>query len=83
MDLAVLAQESTIDPELFTVVGRGLVYGLSAIGPGIGLGYLIGQTIAAIGRQPEAAGPLRTLMFVGIGLVEALAIFGLALAFIL
>ena len=64
-------------------VSAGFAYGLSAIGPGIGIGYLVGQTIAAIGRQPEAAGPLRTLMFVGIGLVEALAIFGLALAFII
>ena len=65
------------------VIGRGLVYGLAAIGPGIGIGYLVGQTISAIARQPEAAGQLRTLMFVGIGLVEALAIFGLALAFII
>jgi F-type H+-transporting ATPase subunit c len=80
MDLTVLAQEVTNDNQ---VIGRGLVYGLAAIGPGIGIGYLVGQTISAIARQPEAAGQLRTLMFVGIGLVEALAIFGLALAFII
>lgn len=80
IDLVHLAQA---DINHNQVIGRGLVYGLAAIGPGIGIGYLVGQTIAAIGRQPEAAGPLRTLMFVGIGLVEALAIFGLALAFII
>ena len=80
MDLTVLAQEVTNQNQ---VIGRGLVYGLAAIGPGIGIGYLVGQTISAIARQPEAAGQLRTLMFVGIGLVEALAIFGLALAFII
>ena len=80
MDFTVLAQEVTNENQ---VIGRGLVYGLAAIGPGIGIGYLVGQTISAIARQPEAAGQLRTLMFVGIGLVEALAIFGLALAFII
>jgi F-type H+-transporting ATPase subunit c len=80
MDLVTLAQEATNPNQ---VIGRGLVYGLAAIGPGIGIGYLVGQTITAIARQPEAAGTLRTLMFVGIGLVEALAIFGLALAFII
>ena len=80
MDVSVLAQEVTNNNQ---VIGRGLVYGLAAIGPGIGIGYLVGQTISAIARQPEAAGQLRTLMFVGIGLVEALAIFGLALAFII
>lgn len=80
MDAVLLAQEVTNQNQ---VIGRGLVYGLAAIGPGIGIGYLVGQTISSIARQPEAAGQLRTLMFVGIGLVEALAIFGLALAFII
>ncbi|HEU0132684.1 MAG TPA: F0F1 ATP synthase subunit C [Mycobacteriales bacterium] len=76
-----LAQEG--DVNTLRVVGRGLVYGLAAIGPGIGIGYLVGQTVQAIARQPEAAGQLRTTMFIGIALVEALAIFGLALAFII
>ena len=29
-------------------------YGLAAIGPGIGLGILIGKTIEGMARQPEA-----------------------------
>ncbi|HEV2891652.1 MAG TPA: F0F1 ATP synthase subunit C [Frankiaceae bacterium] len=73
----------TDDVNELQVIGRGLVYGLAAIGPGIGIGYLVGQTVQAIARQPEAAGQLRTTMFIGIALVEALAIFGLALAFII
>ncbi len=77
----VLAQEGGTNE--LQVIGRGLVYGLAAIGPGIGIGYLVGQTVQAIARQPEAAGQLRTTMFIGIALVEALAIFGLALAFII
>ena len=76
-----LAQET--ETNNLQVIGRGLVYGLAAIGPGIGIGYLVGQTVQAIARQPEAAGQLRTTMFIGIALVEALAIFGLALAFII
>ena len=76
-----LAQETA--NEASPTLGRGLVYGLAAIGPGIGIGYLVGQTVQAIARQPEAAGQLRTTMFIGIALVEALAIFGLALAFII
>ncbi len=64
-------------------ISAGFAYGLAAIGPGIGIGYLVGQSVQAIARQPEAAGQLRTTMFIGIALVEALAIFGLALAFII
>jgi F-type H+-transporting ATPase subunit c len=63
-------------------IGAGLVFGLGAIGPGIGLGYLIGKAIEAMARQPEAAGMVRTTMFLGIAFVEALALFGFVLSFI-
>jgi F-type H+-transporting ATPase subunit c len=63
-------------------IGSGLVYGLGAIGPGIGLGFLIGKAIEAMARQPEAAGMVRTTMFLGIAFVEALALFGFVLSFI-
>jgi F-type H+-transporting ATPase subunit c len=63
-------------------VGKGLVYGLAAIGPGIGIGYLVGKSVEAMARQPEAAGMVRTTMFLGIAFVEALALFGFVLSFI-
>jgi F-type H+-transporting ATPase subunit c len=63
-------------------IGAGLVYGLGAIGPGIGLGFLIGKAIESMARQPEAAGMVRTTMFLGIAFVEALALFGFVLSFI-
>jgi F-type H+-transporting ATPase subunit c len=63
-------------------IGSGLVYGLGAIGPGIGLGFLIGKAIESMARQPEAAGMVRTTMFLGIAFVEALALFGFVLSFI-
>ena len=64
-------------------IGQGLVFGLGAIGPGIGLGFLIGKAIEAMARQPEAAGMVRTTMFLGIAFVEALALFGFVLSFII
>lgn len=64
-------------------IGQGLVYGLAAIGPGIGLGIMIGKAIEAMARQPEAAGMVRTTMFIGIAIIEALALLGFVLAFIL
>ena len=65
------------------VIGRGLVYGLGAIGPGIGIGYLVGKAVESMARQPEAAGMVRTTMFLGIAFVEALALFGFVLSFII
>jgi len=58
-----------------------LGYGLGALGPGIGLGFLIGKALEGIARQPEAAAQVRTTMFIGLAFVEALALFGFVLAF--
>ncbi|HEV3352972.1 MAG TPA: ATP synthase F0 subunit C [Acidimicrobiales bacterium] len=66
-----------------TAVGRGIVYGGAAIGPGIGIGLVVGNAITAMARQPEAAGVARTTMFLGIAFTEALALFGFVLAFII
>ena len=63
-----------------TMIGVGIAAGTAVIGPGAGMGYLIGQTIASIHRQPEQFEQTRTLMFLGIGLVEAQALFGLVFA---
>ena len=57
-------------------IGAGFAYGLAAIGPGIGIGYLVGKSVEAMARQPEAAGMVRTTMFLGIAFTEALALIG-------
>jgi len=64
-------------------VGVGVAAGAGTIGAGAGMGYLIGQTIASIHRQPEAFDQTRTLMFLGIGLVEAFALYGIVFALLI
>jgi F-type H+-transporting ATPase subunit c len=63
-------------------IGAGLVYGLAAIGPGIGIGLIFGSAIEAMARQPETAGQTRATMFIGFALIEALALIGFVLSFI-
>jgi F-type H+-transporting ATPase subunit c len=57
-------------------------YGLAAIGPGIGVGIVFAAYIQATARQPESASLTRTYLFLGFALSEALALFGLVLAFV-
>jgi len=57
-------------------------YGLAAIGPGIGIGIVAGNAVQAMARQPEAAGMVRTTMFLGIAFTEALALIGFVLFFL-
>jgi F-type H+-transporting ATPase subunit c len=65
------------------LIGVGVAAGGGTIGAGAGMGYLIGQTIASIHRQPEAFEQTRTLMFLGIGLVEAFALYSLVFALLI
>lgn len=60
-----------------TVLG----YGLATLGPGIGIGILVGKTQEATARQPEVAGRLFTNMIIGASLVEALGLIGFVLTF--
>jgi F-type H+-transporting ATPase subunit c len=74
----VLAQEAGGITGSLNVVG----YGLAAIGPGIGVGIVAGNAVQAMARQPEVAGMLRTTMFIGMALSEALALIGFVLFFL-
>jgi F-type H+-transporting ATPase subunit c len=65
------------------LLGAGLAMGLGAIGPGVGLGILIGKALEAIARQPEVSGDVRTNMFIGIGVTEAVALYAFVVALIL
>ncbi|WP_043535497.1 ATP synthase F0 subunit C [Actinomyces polynesiensis] len=57
-------------------------YGLATLGPGIGIGLLVGKTQEATARQPEVASRLFTNMMIGAALVEALGLIGFVLALI-
>jgi F-type H+-transporting ATPase subunit c len=78
--IELLAQVSEVSGEDLIAANEalysGVAYGLAAIGPGLGIGYLVGQAVQAMARQPEAAGMVRTTMFLGIAFTEALALIG-------
>ncbi|MBV7281511.1 ATP synthase subunit c [Corynebacterium ciconiae DSM 44920] len=79
MNEVILAQAANgLDGSIATVG-----YGLATIGPGLGIGILVGKALEGMARQPEMAGQLRTTMFLGIAFVEALALIGLVAGFIL
>ena len=69
--------------EGLTSIAAGLVYGLAAIGAAIGIGNVFSNAIQAMARQPETAGNTRTTMFIGFALIEALALIGFVLTFII
>jgi F-type H+-transporting ATPase subunit c len=77
MSLLAAAYDGNINPGL-----KSIGYGLSAIGPGIGVGIVWAAYIQATARQPESAGLTRTYAFLGFALSEALALIGFVVPFV-
>ncbi len=64
------------------LISAGLALGGGTIGAAIGDGLAGNATIQGVARQPEAQGRLQTIMFLIVGLVEAMYFINLALAFV-
>ena len=60
------------------LIGGGLALGGGAIGAAVGDGLAGSQTIAGVARKPEAQSRLFTIMFLIVGLVEAMYFINLA-----
>jgi F-type H+-transporting ATPase subunit c len=72
-----------MDPETMKLLAAGLAIGLGAIGPGIGVGLVGMGALNALGRNPEARGPIMTNMILAIAMAEAVAIYALLIAILL
>jgi V/A-type H+-transporting ATPase subunit K len=76
------AQEATAkssDLGSMKLVGAGLAFGLAACGAGIGLGYVGSAGLAVISENPA----LQSKVFIFIGMVESIAIYGIVMMFII
>lgn len=71
-----------MNPQFFELAAA-LAIGFGAIGPGIGIGLIAGPALAAMGRNPEAAGIVRTNMILAIVFAEAVSIYALVVALII
>ena len=64
----------------FAKLGAAVGAGIAAIGAGIGIGRIGGSAMEAIGRQPEAAGDIRSNMIIAAALVEGAAMLAIIVA---
>jgi F-type H+-transporting ATPase subunit c len=60
-------------------VAVGLIIGLGALGTAIGFGLLGGKFLESAARQPELAPQLQVKMFIVAGLIDAIAMIGVAI----
>jgi len=73
------AQEAAPADAGSRLIGAGMAFGLAALGAGIGLGFVGAAGLAAISDNPK----MQSRVFIIVGMVESIAIYGIVMMFII
>ena len=72
-----------MDPEVAKFLGAAISMGIGSMGPGIGVGFIGGKAMEAMGRNPQMADKIYTIIIVDSAITESTGIYALVVALIL
>jgi F-type H+-transporting ATPase subunit c len=72
-----------MDAKVISIIAAAVAVAIGSIGPALGEGRSVAAAMDAIARQPEAVGAISRTLFVGLAMIETMAIYCLAIALIL
>jgi V/A-type H+-transporting ATPase subunit K len=72
-------EEVATDSGSFKFIAAGMAFGLAALGAGFGLGFVGAAGLAAISENPK----MQSSVFIIVGMVESIAIYGIVMMFII
>ncbi|ARO87908.1 ATP synthase F0 subunit C [Nitrosospira lacus] len=68
---------------IVSILAAGLTISLGVIGPALGEGKAVATALTSLAQQPDAAGTITRTLFVGLAIIESLAIYCFVVAMIL
>ena len=68
---------------ILSTVGAALAIALGVLAPGLAMGKAIAQALDALARQPEAEKAISRTLFIGLAMIESLAIYVLVVVLII
>jgi len=66
-----------------SIASAGLTMAIGSIGPGLGEGRAIAAALTALAQQPDASATITRTLFVGLAMVESVAIYCFVISMIL
>lgn len=66
-----------------SIIAAGLCMAIGAIGPALGQGQAVHSALSAIAQQPDERNSLTRTLFVGLAMIESIAIYCFVIAMIL
>jgi len=68
---------------IVSIAAAALCMALGSIAPALGEGKAIAQALSAIAQQPDEAGTISRTLFIGLAMIESIAIYCFVIAIIL
>ena len=76
------AEGGILGVKAMALFAAAFAIGVGTLSTALGQGNAIAKAMEAIGRNPEAAGTIRTTLLIGLAFIESLCIYALVIAFI-
>ena len=68
---------------MVSIIVSGMTMAIGSIGPALGEARAVAQAISSIAQQPDASGTITRTLFVGLAMIESMAIYCFVVALIL
>jgi F-type H+-transporting ATPase subunit c len=75
--------DSTTLVALVSIVTAGITIAIGSIGPALGEGRAVATALSSLAQQPDASATITRTLFVGLAMIESLAIYCFVVAMIL
>ena len=66
-----------------SILTAGITIGIGVIGPGLGQGRAVALALSSLAQQPDASATITRTLFVGLAMIESLAIYCFVVSMIL
>jgi F-type H+-transporting ATPase subunit c len=75
--------DSTAIIAIVSIITAGVTMALGSIAPSLGEGRAVATALSSLAQQPDAASTITRTLFVGLAMIESIAIYCLVIAMIL
>ena len=75
--------DSTTFIAVASIVTAGITIGVGCFGPAMGQGRAVSTALSAVAQQPDAAPTITRTLFVGLAMIESMAIYCFVVSMIL
>ena len=75
--------ESTSLIAIVSIITAGVTIAVGSIAPALGEGRAVSTALSALAQQPDAATTITRTLFVGLAMIESIAIYCLVIAFLM